>query len=124
MPLLTSNVMCRKGYSLIPFKCSNCGYRTPYDKKSDVWYPYLHYGTNKKTGFVAKCISCGKKSKLKGLIWLLIGGATVGAVPSLIINNGGSIKMFLYSTPLFIILSIAFIVTLAFYTIRWIPYDK
>ncbi len=116
--------MCRKGFSLIPFKCSSCGYRTPYDKKSGIWYPYLHHGTKYGTWFVVKCNECGKKSKLKGLIWLLIGGAIVGVAPSIVVNNGGAVESLILSIPLLIIIAVAFIVALAFFTIRWVPYDK
>ena len=116
--------MCRKGFSLIPFKCSNCGYRTPYDKKSSKWYPYLHHGTKYGTWFIAKCNECGKKSKFEGIIWLIIGGAIIGTALSFITSKSSSIEPLILSMPFLIIISIAFIIALAFFTTKWVPYDK
>jgi hypothetical protein len=108
----------------MPFKCSSCGYRTPYDNKSGIWYPYLHHGTNYKTWFVAKCNNCGEKSKLKGILWLALGGVIIGAASIVIVNNSGSIESLILLTSAQIIFGIVFVLALVFFTIRWIPYDK
>ncbi len=110
----TEGVMCRKGFSLLPFRCSNCSYRTPYDKASGIWHPYLYRGTKYGTWFVAKCKQCGKKPKLKGLVWLLVGGVILGI-------SANSLAL---SLPLLVPVGIIFIITLTFFTIKWMPYEK
>ncbi len=54
----------------------------------------------------------------------MLGGAIVGALSGSIVNNSSSFGSLIISTSALIIVGVVFILTLAFFTIRWVPYDK
>ncbi len=103
---------------------SSCGYRTPYDKKSGKWHPYLYHGTKYGSWFIAKCSECGTKSKLKGLIWVIIGGAIVGVTVGYIASASSSVEASMLSMPFLIILGVVFMVTILYFSISWVPYSN
>ena len=118
--------MCdyRKAFSFLPFRCPKCGFRTPYDRKTGQFYPYLHHGTKKGEWFYAWCKQCGVVSKPKGMIWPILGGAAVGAVASKVGSLLEGTYSMLVAGVLLIPLAVLFIVAIAFVSLRWEPNQK